>query len=141
MDIFPPNFSASAQRHYSDGLLLSEQDRLPGADHFFGIAAECAIKTVLERAGLLTLDDSGKPNRPYYKHCPDIWDEYAVAHGQDASLRRLPLPPVNPFSRTWHINDRYSDGSTVGQSALEAHKSGAMAALEIMEAFTRGEIK
>jgi hypothetical protein len=134
-----PDFRAAAERHYKDGLLLSGQSRLLGADHFFGIAAECAIKAALEAAGLLKLGAKGKPEKPYDQHCPGIWDQYAIAHGGHASLSRLPLPQNNPFLDTWHISDRYAGEGAVNSNALEAHQFGALEALKVMQAFTSGE--
>ncbi|MDP2834681.1 MAG: hypothetical protein Q8Q28_15550 [Pseudomonadota bacterium] len=134
-----PDFRAAAERHYEDGVLLSEQGRLPGADHFFGIAAECAIKAALEAACVLKLDARGMPNKPFDQHCPGIWNEYAIAHGGHASLSRLPLPQNNPFLGTWQITDRYKEGGAVNSNALAAHRFGALVALNIMQAFTSGE--
>lgn len=130
-----PDFRAAAERHYKDGELLSDQGRLPGADHFFGFAAECAIKATLEAAGLLNLDARNMPNRPFDQHCPGIWDQYAIAHGGHATLSRLPLPQNNPFQGTWHISDRYAGEGAVDVHALAAHQSGAHEALKIMQAF------
>ncbi len=132
-----PDFRAAADRHYKDGLLLSEQDRLPGADHFFGIAAECAVKAALEITRVLKLDSHGKPGKPFDQHCPGIWDQYAVAHGGNTNLSRYPLPTTNPFAGTWHISDRYAGAGAVDSNALKAHQAGAREALKIMEALLR----
>jgi hypothetical protein len=134
-----PDFRAAAERHYKDGLLLSDQGRLRGADHFFGIAAECALKATLEAACVLKLDARGMPNKPFDQHCPGIWNEYAIAHGGHASLRRLPLPQDNPFAGTWHITDRYAGDGVVDSNALDAHRFGALETLKIMQSFSTGE--
>lgn len=134
-----PDFCAAAERHYKDGVLLSDQERLPGADHFFGIAAECAIKATLAAAGVLEFGARGVPKKPFDQHCPGIWNEYAIAHGGHASLRRLPLPQNNPFLGTWLVTDRYEDGSAVNSNTLAAHRFGALEALKIMQALAQAE--
>lgn len=131
-----PDFRAAAKRHYDDGLLLSGNGRLPGADHFFGIAAECAIKAALHTVGELKLDALGKPGKPYAQHCPGIWEEYLLHHGGNASLSRFPLPQNNPFLGNWDVSDRYSDGSAITTASLELHRSGAFAAQKLLEAIT-----
>ena len=124
-----PDFRAAAKRHYDDGLLLSGNGRVPGADHFFGIAAECAIKAALQSAGVLKFNAKDRPEKPFDKHCPDIWNEYQAQHGG-----RFPLPKINPFDGNWDISDRYAAGGAITPASLESHRSGAYAAQKLLEA-------
>lgn len=136
-----PDFRVAAKRHYDDGLLLSGNGRLPGADHFFGISAECAIKAALQSAGVLKLNARGRPEKPFDKHCPDIWNEYQVQHGGNARLGRFPLPKINPFDGNWKVDDRYADGGAITPASLESHRSGAFAAQKLLEAIaSQGQI-
>lgn len=128
-----PDFHAAANRHYDDGLLLSGNGRLPGADHFFGIAAECAIKAALQSAGVLKLDAEGKPCKPCAQHCPGIWAQYQILLEGSTQLSRFPLPKTNPFDQgNWNVSDRYSDGSAITQNLLSLHRLGAFAALKLL---------
>ncbi|MCX5342983.1 hypothetical protein [Streptomyces atratus] len=43
------HFASAATRHFHDGDYLRKGSRLPSADHLYGFAAECAVKSLLLR--------------------------------------------------------------------------------------------
>jgi len=131
-----PNYGAAAIRHFKDAKCLKDKHRshLPGADHLFGLATECALKRILEKNGLLTLTPDGKPEQPNLRgthgHPPDVWDECLSYQGKN---RALPvLPTTNPFFG-WDISDRYSNGSSITDAMATAHHDAARAALNAMQ--------
>lgn len=94
------DFRDAAERHWGDAEYLFSDTRLANADHLFGLAAECALKAVMQALGM-ALGSGGVPVDQQYKvHINHLWDEfisfssgrgggrYAAALGDNAT----PLP-------------------------------------------------
>ena len=45
------DYTAAAKRHWLDADLLKDDERLENADHHYGFAAECALKSTLQSMG------------------------------------------------------------------------------------------
>ena len=122
------NFQAAARRSSKDADLLYENSRLGTADHLYGLAAECALKAILERCGVLS--PSNIPTQ-LKCHIDKLWTEYGI----HASGRKMPpIPNDNPFS-SWRVHDRYEADHKFTQERVAGHRRGALQVLSFMVQF------
>jgi hypothetical protein len=131
------SYKEAALRQQSDGVRLLGEGRLGTADHLFGVAAECALKAILQGLGVLTITNDA-PQKQYKKHVPDILDEYdTIANG------RAELCPKNIFrTHGWRIDHRYEQDATFCASRVEAHRGDAEAVMRMLEkAIANGTVK
>ncbi len=134
------HFAHAATRHYKDAVFLMDAARLPNADHHFGVAVECALKSLLLRFTAVTMDPE-KPggkrsNRPYFKdpktgktryysHLPWVATDIALlTHGRTASPLTTALVGLSAFS-TWRVEHRYLDGSEVVEADVGQRRTVA----------------
>jgi hypothetical protein len=102
-----------------DANLLREHERLPNADHLAGIAAECAIKSVL-----VTRPD-GEVEGGLRTHLPVLWERVRLQsmQGPWPNLHKL-LQAPSPFV-DWKVDQRYDDGSLIGADTVGKHLKAA----------------
>jgi len=126
------NYSQAGRRHFDDCRTLETLRRAGSASHLAGLAAECALKAVLQGLCLLTLDTKGVPEKPEHrKHVDKIWNEFQTAlSGHPATL--CALDGGNPFD-DWRIEHRYEADSTIDLAMAEKHRLGAEKALLLLE--------
>lgn len=100
------NYAHAALRHWGDALLLDREKRLENADQLYGLAAECAIKTVLH---MLPAFSNGSCLLDEYKHHINVLWNKAGHQSIEKVSRTLSalLRARNPFY-DWHV-DRRSD--------------------------------
>jgi len=67
MPAWQADYADAAVRHYQDGDTLLQKQRYPNATHLFGLAAECALKTLLAKIP----GAQGVPHR----HLPKLRDD------------------------------------------------------------------
>ncbi|UCM90630.1 HEPN domain-containing protein [Streptomyces marincola] len=126
----PPehHFARAAERHYRDALYLHQDGRLANADHHFGIAVECALKSLLIRFTAVSMrprQASAKPaTMPWaqdpvtgkvhtYSHLPWVaTDVSLLTHGRSATRLGAALGQLSAFD-SWSVHDRYLDASDV----------------------------
>jgi hypothetical protein len=74
-----PDFRAAARRHHDDAGFLLADSRWANADHLAGLAAECALKAIMQftpfgatpnARGILILSHSSKELR---QHIDKLW--------------------------------------------------------------------
>lgn len=115
------NYAQAALRHWRDAELLKQQERVENADHHYGIAAECALKTALVTMPRFTED--GNLSKGYKEHVDTLWDKI-----QPQSLeKRFPsLPSVlrmpNPF-QDWNVDQRYGADHSISTETMESHRN------------------
>jgi hypothetical protein len=106
------NFYSASKRHFNDGNLLAQNNRLINATHLWAYGAECLLKAILEKQGHLTLKNSGRPRAPYALHInqqagnptTNLLSLYnALQTGTNALIA-----PNQAFSG-WTIDQRYED--------------------------------
>lgn len=116
------HFREAAQRHHTDASLLLDLGRLGGADHLYGLSAECALKAIL--VGLGVIPSAGPPSgSPYRKHIDKLWAEFALYVG--ASGRpAYSLPAQNPFA-DWRVEQRYHEDAFFTDSVIRPHQAGS----------------
>jgi hypothetical protein len=70
------DMKSAADRHYADAQHLLKAKRIDGAGYHFGFAAECAIKLLMQRAGMsearaVTIRGESQKGA-YYEHFPEL---------------------------------------------------------------------
>lgn len=123
----PEDFPDAANRHWQDAEMLYSDSRLATADHLFGVAAECAIKSIM-------VAQAGTPRlaKRYWTHMPGIWDEFSAYCPPTGSNAYATSLPPNPFA-SWDIGDRYGAESAFPMTRVETHRNGAKAAMKMLE--------
>lgn len=126
------NYAQAARRHYDDSRTLAAQRRSGNTSHLAGLAAECALKAVLQGLGVLKLGPKSIPiDRKHQTHINVLWGEFQTAlTGPKANLYML--PGANPFAG-WRIEGRYEEDATIDVVTAEAHRVGAYKAMLILE--------
>jgi hypothetical protein len=116
----PEDYSVAAVRHYRDAALLEEGNRLDNADHLFGFAAECAIKSAL--VALPGFAVSGRLHSAYHKHINQLWDSVPIQnlHRHHRTLIVV-LKQQRPFS-DWSADQRYGSDGAVSAQTLDNHR-------------------
>jgi hypothetical protein len=120
--MMPTDFYHAYKRHWEDANYLFNDCRWPNADQLYGFAAECGLKCLMLRFGMVP-----KPTGDLYgkdrMHIDELWDHYESYRAGVGATGYL-LPGRNPFSN-WHISQRYAQSSRFSQSHVEAHRQGA----------------
>lgn len=148
------HYACAALRHHNDAVYLYDGSRFPNADHHFGFAVECALKSLMLRytrvsvaplkpGGLPTSkpyipQQAGKPR--YIEHLPEAWtdtgdvisDATLLLHGRTGNALSAILAASTPFA-TWSVHDRYSDGSSVNEADVRARRAASELILGLHE--------
>ncbi|MFG2458806.1 hypothetical protein ACGFWE_17325 [Streptomyces sp. NPDC048523] len=143
------HYAHAALRHFEDAVFLHDNTRLPNADHHFGFAVECALKSLLLRFTVATMDPKkpGGPRSksPYvkdpatgkvaqsYSHLPWVATDVALlTHGRSATHLSAALGGLAAFD-TWSVDDRYLDGSDVAEEDVRQRRTVARTILGLHE--------
>lgn len=143
------HYAQAAVRHYKDGVFLQDGARLPNADHHYGFAVECALKSLLLRFTAATMDPKkpgGLPSKsPWikdpatgraahtYSHLPWVATDVALlTHGRSATRLSAALGGLTAFD-AWAVDDRYLDGSGVVEADVEQRRTVAKDILGLHE--------
>jgi hypothetical protein len=125
------NFSEAAKRHFADGAMLMNADRMMNASQLFGLAAECALKAALHERGFLILDTTGVPQKHLRLHIDRLWDTYnSLMNGP--SDNHFLMPQTSPFIN-WQIAHRYYGDIKCPASSLHQQHAGASLALQKLQ--------
>lgn len=135
------HFARAALRHHRDAKYLHADGRLPNADHLYGFAVECALKSMLLRylGASMGPKSNGRPaTKPWtphdqkeYGHLPKIWTDVSIlAHGRTASKIAAVLSSSMPF-RGWDVADRYTDGASISAATVASRQAAAEAVLNL----------
>jgi hypothetical protein len=135
---FSTNVREAANRHDTAARTLDEKNQRAGAAYLFGLAAECAVKAILERCGVRPV----QPRRedPFFAHFPELkklLEDRVEGRGATA------LKPfvTKDFMADWDIVLRYAPKSEIVGSAAydrryERWKEDAQRALNTMGEYT-----
>ncbi|MGH3323648.1 MAG: hypothetical protein ACRDOV_04370 [Streptomyces sp.] len=133
------HYAGAARRHHDDAVYLHDDGRLPNADHHYGFAVECALKSLLLRylgATLQPKTPGGKPQvkpwvpgsngKPqFFEHLPHVWSDVAMLlHGRSGSALGSLLQSSQPFA-SWDVGERYLDGEAVDAAEVTARRAAA----------------
>lgn len=139
------HFASAAERHFHDAEYLRADSRWPNADHHFGFAAECALKSLLLQFTEATMDPkpNGKTaNRPWirkatggahdYGHLPWTETDLAVlAHGQLGSQLLTALSDHLDAFEHWSEQDRYLHCEHITEESVAALREATQAILTL----------
>ncbi|MCQ9707396.1 hypothetical protein ACRWOO_00515 [Streptomyces sp. NEAU-PBA10] len=144
------HFASAATRHFRDGDYLREGSCLPSADHLYGFAAECAVKSLLLRFTEVStgpLEGEKRPSkRPRAKHPEEpnrtilfghvnelVGQVGLFARGRSgAPLHALVAGDLRVFEK-WDVSDRYRDGRQVRADAVDDRRDAAHRILSLHE--------
>jgi hypothetical protein len=127
-----PAYKIAACRHWNDAQHLEAEGRLPNADQLYGIAAECALKSVMLGLGMEMTPDARKPKSSKYGHINKLWPEFLTfAEGHSGASYASLIPAANSFG-DWAVDDRYEDGTGYTAEAVQAHCEGAEKTIDCM---------
>ena len=125
------DFADAHLRHGDDAELLFDSKRLAGADHLYGMSAECGLKAVMERLGM-EVDAAGTPKDSHYKkHIHELWPIFKDFI-QNRKQARFRLPPDEPFA-DWSHHDRYVHRSGFDERKVCRHRCGAQQIRSLVE--------
>ena len=136
------NYTEAARRHIEDACLLDEGQRSGNSSHLAGLAAECALKSILHGLGKLTLEN-GKPREKELKqHIDKLWGQFQVSVDGAAACEYLPaLGGTNPFA-DWRIDRRYDENAALSRKQARAHLDAAKMVVKVLAiAQQRGEVQ
>jgi len=133
--VMPVDFKDAAERHWSDAGTLFQQSRLANADHLFGLAAECALKAVMQALGMGLDATSGAPADKAHKvHINHLWTEFITFATGRSGAQYVSLLPAgtNPFT-DWDVSQRYEHQSQFAQNVVQQHQQGAKNAMAVLQ--------
>lgn len=128
---FSIDMPRAARRHLEAAQLLNDGKRRDVAGYLFGIAAECAIKSMMIDAGLKSAIIERRAD-PYYAHFPSL---RTILRDQLQGRRGTPLIRFiedAAFMAQWSTDMRYSPGSEVLLAWVDRWAEQAKAAVTAM---------
>jgi len=127
------DFLDAHKRHWCDAERLFLAERYANAAHLYGIAAECGLKQLMVRFGMLVNDLTGSPKKKKDReHADGIWTRYESYRGHSTEGVNYGLPDENPFNN-WDISDRYAHQSNFDQTSVKSYQDGARAICELIK--------
>lgn len=116
---FSPNLPAAARRHLIAADVLFAGDRQDVSGYLYGLAAECAVKALMENVSMVRRDDA------FYAHFPELRTILRDTL-QGRSARALSaFINDNRFMNNWHVSMRYADGQQVLEQWVSAWREQA----------------
>jgi len=121
------DFLDAHERHWDDAERLFSAGRYANADHLYGIAAECGLKRLMQRFGMVVNSATGTPaDVEDRRHANHIWTRFESYRNGKVEGIEYGLPTPNPFDN-WNIADRYAHQSNFNKAAVQLHQAGAAA--------------
>lgn len=118
-------------RHWKDAETLFSRQRYANADHLYGLAAECALKCLMQKFGM-PVDSGYAPQKPKDRvHINEVWGRYEAYRSGKPQGAAYALPSKNPF-QCWRIADRYAHQSRFDLSRVNRHRGGAEMACNLI---------
>jgi hypothetical protein len=115
----PENYSHGARRNFKAGEHLYVNGHHEAAGYLFGIAAECAIKSILVLAGIPIGDVS-----TYRVHLPKLAVRVKTV-GSGRAMRVFTKDPASYRFATWSIDNRYSEDGTTTMTQVTNWRADA----------------
>lgn len=104
---FTPNLPAAAHRHLAAADQLDASARRDVAGYLYGIAAECAVKAMMENIPL------ARSQEAFYAHFPEL---RTLLRDRLQGRSARPLSAFisdDRFLNNWHVSMRYADGQQI----------------------------
>jgi hypothetical protein len=136
-----PNFRAAARRHHDDAGFLLTDSRWANADHLAGLAAECALKAIVQFTPFSAAQNARgflvwpQTSTELKQHIDGLWRELAQnirGYAAPTFIGLLASPGPEPFAN-WHVADRYGDGLAITQHEATAHLNATKQVLAVLQ--------
>jgi hypothetical protein len=127
------DFHDAHLRHWEDAEHLFAKERWANADHLYGLAAECGLKSLMEKLNNGSLD----PKQDYVhimeaKKSGNAWARCQSYLSGHVLATEFSLPLVNPFSG-WDVSDRYANQSNFNETRAKSHRAGAKLVCQLVK--------
>lgn len=117
--------AAAARRHYEAAALLYEpKGRRDVAGYLYGISAECALKYIMLRSGMLPQPLSPRDD-PFYLHFPVLKTVLRDTAKGRYQGKLLQYATNAAFMNGWDVKMRYACSRDVLQQPIEKWKAQA----------------
>ena len=119
------DFLDAHRRHLVDAETLFQASRLANADQLYSFAAECGLKKLMNRFGMLIKLDGSPTERVDRVHADQVWDRYETYRSTNLSGANYVLPNPNPFL-DWEASQRYANSNDILLPSVQTHRAAAM---------------
>ena len=120
------DFLNAAQRHFDDAELLRRETRFDGAGHHYGVAGECAVKSVC-------VEETGDWPQKHFDVLPNKdLRIYALANLSGRKGQRIRAVLSSLFV-DWSIHDRYAATGHTSVIQVERWRADAQCVLDLMQ--------
>ncbi|MHA3905049.1 hypothetical protein ACTPOE_16190 [Castellaniella sp. WN] len=122
-------------RHWEDAERLFQAGRLANADHLYGMAAECGLKSLMLEFGMPFDILKDRPDeRKDREHINLIWTRFEVYRSGSARGTGYVLSAAGtePFA-DWRASDRYAHQSGFSQDFVQGHQKGASLVIDLVK--------
>ena len=132
---FTVKVEQAAHRHHDAAKSLDSASKRAAAAYLFGLTAECAVKSTLEK--LKVRPKEPRKTDPYYAHFPELRN--LLSDALQGRMGKVLAPfTTNDFLRDWDIAIRYAPsdeivGSGPSDKRYERWKTDANTAIKAME--------
>lgn len=126
------DFLDAHERHWCDADRLFSAGRYANADHLYGMAAECGLKRLMLKLGMMVSPEGKPKERDDREHVDKIWARFESYRSGSVEGRDYGLPTPNPFDK-WHASDRYAHQSNFSQADVQLHQAGAAAICDLIK--------
>jgi len=131
-------FKAASERHYEAAEVLDSNGKIADSAHLLGLAAECAIKSVLLGSGAITLNQDGGFPEKYKVHIEKLVSLLpAIGSGRKWPGYHAKIQSIGYFA-TWNADDRYKAESEIPMRHYPKWKEAATQARALL-ALASGE--
>lgn len=124
---FKPNVSAAARRTIGAADALNSGITRGVAGYLYGIAAECAIKSIMASSGV-------RINGAFYAHFPEL---RSILRDELRGRRSSTLARFiedDSFMNNWHVSMRYAKGADIQDHWVDAWAEQARGAVSAIDA-------
>lgn len=130
---YPLRYAESAKRHRQAADLLFDGPRKEVAGYLYGIAAECAVKRVMQLSGMNPLPESQRREDAFYAHFPTLKtllsrQVQGRRHGELEKLSR-----DGSFMREWDTDMRYAGKADIDAKLIGGWRADAERAVNLMD--------
>src|SRR5574343_1869658 len=127
------DFLDAHERHRDDAERLFSAGRYANADHLYGMAAECGLKRLMIRFGMVLNPATGSTKeRDDREHVDNIWSRFESYRSGKVEGVDYGLPTPNPFD-DWNVSGRYAHQSNFNQAGVQPHRAGALAVSQLIK--------
>lgn len=118
------NLSSAARRHLAAADTLYDAPRhVRVAGYLYGIAAECALKSLLQDAGVRPLTKERRREDPFYAHFPELKTRLFALQLARTAISKFVEDPA--FMNQWDTDMRYCKSEEINPAWVDRWRSQA----------------